>query len=123
MPQIFSYGSLQEEEVQLSTFGRLLQGERDELPGFELAWVKITDPQIASPGGRTHYANAVFNGRDDSRVAGTAFEVTHAELATADRYEQLAGYMRCVVMLASGRRAWVYVDARQAAGGSSAPER
>ncbi len=35
MPLLFSYGTLQQEDVQLSTFGRLLQGQRDELLGFE----------------------------------------------------------------------------------------
>ena len=36
MPLVFSYGTLQEERVQLSTFGRLLQGYSDALIGFEL---------------------------------------------------------------------------------------
>ena len=44
MPQLFSYGTLQQEDVQLSTFGRLLQGRRDELPGFEPSLVRIEDP-------------------------------------------------------------------------------
>jgi hypothetical protein len=35
MPLLFSYGTLQQEDVQWSTFGRLLEGQRDELPGFE----------------------------------------------------------------------------------------
>jgi hypothetical protein len=47
-----------------------------------------------------------------------AFEITDAELATADRYEQLAAYVRIAARLASGKEAWVYVDARSAPGGS-----
>ena len=35
MPLLFSYGTLQEERVQLSTFGRRLRGETDALPGYE----------------------------------------------------------------------------------------
>ena len=62
--------------------------------------------------GRTHHANATFNGRNDSRVSGTIFEITDAELAAADQYEQLAAYVRITVTLASGKQAWVYVDAR-----------
>ena len=113
MPLIFSYGTLQEEDVQRSTFGRLLHGTRDELSGFEQSLARIEDPQLAATSGRTHYANVTFNGRNDSRVSGTVFEITDAELAAADEYEQVAAYRRVAAMLASGTQAWVYVDARR----------
>jgi hypothetical protein len=116
MPLIFSYGTLQQEDVQVSTFGRLLAGERDELPGFEPSLVRIEDPHVVAAGGRTHHANVTFNGRSDSRVPGTVFEITDAELAAADRYEALAAYKRVAAVLASGKKAWVYVDARTAPG-------
>jgi len=35
MALLFSYGTLQQEAVQMSTFGRLLDGQPDELVGFE----------------------------------------------------------------------------------------
>jgi gamma-glutamylcyclotransferase (GGCT)/AIG2-like uncharacterized protein YtfP len=108
MPLIFSYGTLQKAHVQLSTFGRLLQGERDELPGFEESLVRIEDPLAAAASGRTHHANVTFTGRDDSRVSGTVFEITDVELAAADQYEQLAAYTRIAARLASGKQAWVY---------------
>jgi gamma-glutamylcyclotransferase (GGCT)/AIG2-like uncharacterized protein YtfP len=114
MPLLFSYGTLQQENVQLATFGRLLQGQRDELLGFEQSSVTIVDPQVVATGGKTHHANVTFNGRNDSRVSGAVFEITESELAAADQYEQLAAYKRVAVMLASGKRAWVYVDARSA---------
>ena len=114
MPLLFSYGTLQQEDVQLSTFGRLLQGQEDELPGFEQSSVRIEDPQFVATSGRTHHANVTFSGRNDRRVRGTVFEITEAELAAADRYEQLAAYKRIPAMLASGNQAWVYVDARSA---------
>ena len=118
MPLLFSYGTLQQENVQLSTFGRLLQGQRGELLGFEQSLVRIEDPQVVATGGKTHHANVTFNGRNDSRVSGTVFEITDAELAAADQYEQLAAYKRVAAMLASAKRAWVYVDARSAPGAS-----
>src|ERR671921_1725341 len=102
MPLLFSYGTLQQERVQLSTFGRLLQGDRDELPGFEPSLVPIADPEAAAAAGRTHHANVTFNGRSDSRVAGTVYEVTDAELEAADRYERTAAYVRIAATLASG---------------------
>jgi gamma-glutamylcyclotransferase (GGCT)/AIG2-like uncharacterized protein YtfP len=114
MPLLFSYGTLQQENVQLSTFGRLLQGQKDELLGFEQSLARIEDPQVVATSGKTHHANVTFNGRNDSRVSGTVFEISDAELAAADQYEQLAAYKRIAVMLASGKHAWLYVDARSA---------
>ncbi len=114
MPLLFSYGTLQQAEVQQSTFGRLLLGEPDALPGFEPSQVKIEDPQVVASTGRTHHANVTFNDRRDSRVTGTVFEISDAELAAADQYEQAAAYTRIARVLASGKEAWVYVDARSA---------
>jgi gamma-glutamylcyclotransferase (GGCT)/AIG2-like uncharacterized protein YtfP len=116
MPLVFSYGTLQQESVQLSTFGRLLHGQGDELIGFEPSLVKIEDAKVAAVSGRTHHANVTFKGSNDSRVSGTVFEITDAELAAADAYERLAAYRRVAVRLASGKEAWVYVDARSAPG-------
>lgn len=115
MPLLFSYGTLQQADVQLSTFGRQLDGRPDALPGYEASSVPIEDPQVAAASGRTHNSNASFNGRSDRRLTGTVFEVTDAEIAAADRYERLSGYIRIAVALASGKQAWVYVDARSGA--------
>ncbi len=111
MPLIFSYGSLQEETVQLSTFGRRLEGRRDELVSFEQSSVPIDDPAVAAALGKTHHANVVFNGSDASRVPGMVFELTDDELASVDEYEAPFRYARIAAMLASGKRAWVYVHA------------
>ncbi len=108
MPLLFSYGTLQESTVQLSTFGKLLQGGRDELPGYEKSLVRIENPQEIASSGLTHHVNVIFNGRNDTCVSGILFEITDAELAAADRYEEPAGYLRKVVMLASGKQVWVY---------------
>jgi hypothetical protein len=115
MPLLFSYGSLQQENVQLSTFGRLLHGHGDELVGFEQSSITIEDPHVVATSGKTHHTIVKFNGRNDSRVPGTVFEITDEELANADRYE-VAAYKRVAVLLASGKQAWVYVDARPAPG-------
>ena len=106
MPLLFSYGTLQQEDVQRSTFGRRLDGRRDELPRYERTSVTIGD---------TRYANVKFNGDEESCVPGIVFEVTDAELANADEYEEPAFYKRVVAVLASGRRAWVYVSSRTSA--------
>ena len=105
MPLLFSYGSLQQPEVQRSTFGRLLHGEADELPEFEPSLVQIEDVRIVAASGVTHYANVIFNGRSDSRVAGSVFEISDAELVAADGYERIANYKRIAATLASGKHA------------------
>lgn len=94
MPLLFSYGTLQQEDVQRATFGRLLNGEPDQLPGFALSQHLI-------------YANVIPS--ESSHVAGTVYELTDADLEAADRFEEDAAYRRIEVDLASGKRAWVYV--------------
>ena len=115
MPLLFSYGTLQQADVQLATFGRRLTGQRDELLSFEPSHVQIDDPQVVATLGRTHHANVTFDGNHDSRVPGTVFEVTDAELARADAYEIPFFYKRIEAALASGRAAWVYVHDPDAA--------
>ncbi|MEO5898179.1 MAG: gamma-glutamylcyclotransferase family protein [Vicinamibacterales bacterium] len=107
MPLLFSYGTLQEDSVQLSTFGRRLQGSPDELIGCELSLFNVDDPQFVSASGKASHSMVTFTGKAESRVAGTAFEVSELELVKADAYEP-AGYKRVSTILASGHRAWVY---------------
>jgi gamma-glutamylcyclotransferase (GGCT)/AIG2-like uncharacterized protein YtfP len=106
---LFAYGTLQQEEVQWDMFGRLLDGQRDALVGFESSLVKIEDGQLAAAAGRTHHANVTFTGRPESLVKGMVFAITEVELAAADEYEKRAGYQRIPVTLASGKKAWAYV--------------
>ncbi len=109
MPLLFSYGTLQRDDIQLSTFGRLLIGRHDELVGYELSLVKIEDAAIAARLGKTHHANVTATASIGSRAAGMAFEVTAAELASCDGYEAEFSYERVVATLASGWETWVYV--------------
>ena len=111
MPLLFSYGTLQEAAVQMSTFGRLLQGYPDELVGFEQSVLTITDPAFVATSGKSNHAIVRFNGRSESRVKGTVFEMSEHELSQADEYEP-AGYKRVLATLGSGKQAWVYADAR-----------
>lgn len=114
MPLPFSYGSLQQEEVQQSTVGRRLHGTPDAIVGFEPSLVPIEDPEVAAAVGKTHHANATFTGNETSRVPGTVFEITDDELAQIDKYEAAFSYTRVTATLVSGRHTWVYVDERGA---------
>ena len=109
MPLLFSYGTLQHDDVQVKTFGRKLSGDKDLLNGYEPSLVKIEDPAVASRLGKTHHDNIKPTGDDWSNVQGTALEVTDAELALADQYEAPFAYQRIAVELASGHQAWVYI--------------
>lgn len=109
MPLIFAYGTLQQKDVQLATFGRLVDGKSDALVGFERTQVEIEDPAMAAGLDRTHHANVEFVGNASSRVTGMALDVTDADLSTVDAYEATFSYKRVPATLASGREAWVYV--------------
>jgi hypothetical protein len=106
---LFSYGTLQQDEVQRASFGRTLNGAPDALPGWRQEMVEITDPDVLAKSGKRFHP-IVMPGTHTDRVAGTVFEITAEELAAADRYE-VADYKRIAVTLASGKSAWVYVKA------------
>jgi hypothetical protein len=110
---LFSYGTLQLVPVQLSTFGRTLEGAVAQLPGFRKSLVRIEDPKVVETSGMTHHPIVQFTGDDGDRVDGTVFLITGQELLNADKYE-VAAYKRIAVTLVSGLRAWVYIDARHA---------
>jgi gamma-glutamylcyclotransferase (GGCT)/AIG2-like uncharacterized protein YtfP len=109
MPLLFSYGTLQQEEVQLSTFGRKLAGEKDLITGYEPSLVKIADPEVAKRLRKLHHDNITKTGDDWSNVQGTVFEVTDEELTKSDAFEAQFGYERVSVSLASEKEAWVYL--------------
>jgi hypothetical protein len=107
---LFSYGTLQLEQVQLATFGRKLDGRADDMPGYSLTMLKIDDPEVVATSGKTHHPVVAYSGNPADKVSGTVFAITPAELQHADDYE-VDAYRRDRVVLASGVAAWVYVDA------------
>lgn len=110
---LFSYGTLQQPEVQRATFGRLLEGQADVLQGYTLGLIAIRDPEAVATSGLTHHLNIVPSGRAEDEVPGVVLEVTEAELAAADAYEGPSDYQRVRVKLKSGREVFVYIGAVQ----------
>lgn len=106
--RLFSYGTLQQENVQRAQFGRLLEGAADALVGFRQDMVEITDLDVLAKSGKRFHPIVQRSGNADDRVLGTVFLITPAELAAADSYE-VDEYERVAVTLASGVNAWVYV--------------
>lgn len=107
---LFSYGTLQDEAVQLATFGRPLQGKPDELRGYRRTMLEIRDAQVIATSGATHHPIIQHTGNSTDSVQGTVLCITPEELAQADAYE-VDDYRRVNVTLVSGRCAWVYVKA------------
>jgi Gamma-glutamyl cyclotransferase, AIG2-like len=104
---LFSYGTLQQEAVQLATFGRKLNGSADALGGYRLSIIRIDDAEFVASSGSADQRNLDFTGDAEDVVEGTVFTVTQAELEQADAYEP-ARYARHLVQLRSGLNAWVY---------------
>ncbi|WP_083976549.1 pyridoxal 5'-phosphate synthase [Kitasatospora azatica] len=110
---LFSYGTLQLPEVQLSQFGRLLQGTADALPGHRMTTIQITDPAVIEASGTDRHPLVVVSTDPDDAVEGQVFTISDDELAMADAYE-VDDYARGEVTLRSGTRAWVYLERRNA---------
>jgi len=110
MPQLFSYGTLQQKNVQVANFGRELAGCKDILPGYVVGEVEITDQRVLRESGKAIHPILRFTGNSNDEVAGTVFELTDAELAQADDYE-VDAYMRVKARLKSGTECWIYTAA------------
>jgi gamma-glutamylcyclotransferase (GGCT)/AIG2-like uncharacterized protein YtfP len=110
MPKLFSYGTLRQADVQSATFGRLLEGSDDALPGYRCSMIEITDPEVIATSGANFHpiVEPSIDPRDE--VAGRVFTITDAELVAADTYE-VSDYARISVRLKSGVEAWVYIGA------------
>lgn len=108
---LFSYGTLRLPSVQRATFGRLLHGEDDALPGYRSASLAIADARVLATSGAAEHPIVEASDDPRDRVDGSVFAIDAAELARADAYE-VDAYERIAATLASGRRAWVYVRRR-----------
>lgn len=107
---LFSYGTLQLPEVQLATYGRRLDGAPDALPGHRLLVLPDRDPDAVRISGTKTHMVVRRTGDPADRVAGVVFLLSEGELAATDQYEG-SDYGRAELMLESGRRAFVYVEA------------
>lgn len=112
MERLFSYGTLQQKEVQLANFGREITGVKDALPLYTVGEVRITDERVLRESGKEYHPILRYTGRDDDRVAGTVFEITKEELLQADDYE-VDDYKRVSATLASGIECWIYAAAKE----------
>jgi len=109
---LFTYGTLQLEDVQLETFGRKLEGWPDVLDGYRLVMITIEDQDFVVKSGSAVHRNVVGTGDASDFVKGVVFKVTKEELEHSDAYEP-EGYERVLVQLKSGTSAWIYLNQHQ----------
>ncbi|TMO79057.1 gamma-glutamylcyclotransferase family protein [Pseudoalteromonas aurantia] len=107
MEALFSYGTLQQKQVQLDTFGRLLEGQSDTLLGYQVGEIEITDAKVIASSGKTHHPILKYTGNEQDEVTGTVFLISATELSQADTYE-VDAYTRVSASLKSGNTCWIY---------------
>jgi hypothetical protein len=69
------------------------------------------EADVVAKSGKAHHPIVTLTGNSDDRISGLVFEITDAELESADAYE-VEAYEHVLAPLASGRSAWLYVDVR-----------
>lgn len=107
MAFIFSYGTLQNPQVQQALLHRTLDASKDVLVGYEKKLVEIKDPLVIKQSGERFHPILVKNSASTQEICGSVLEVTGAELLTIDDYEA-ENYERITVELKSGKKAWLY---------------
>ncbi|MEO9510883.1 MAG: gamma-glutamylcyclotransferase family protein [Flavobacteriaceae bacterium] len=100
MEYLFTYGTLQDLQLQQAIFGHLLlRGKTDFLAGFQRLENAVY--------GR--YPLVMQTNNAKHKVKGKVYEVSLLDLQKADAYETSA-YQRKKMKLESGLEAWLYVE-------------
>ncbi|WP_084273418.1 DUF4286 family protein [Maribacter antarcticus] len=94
---LFTYGTLQEEAVQLGVFSRLLPGIQDTLINYKIAVQKVAN----------RYPTLEYTNNMKDKIIGKMYTLSPEELEKADTYEGEA-YERIKITLVSGNKAWAY---------------
>lgn len=109
---LFSYGTLQLENVQLKNYGRILNGEPAKLQGYKVKKLQITDSNVLEKSRLEYHPIALKSESEKDFIEGMIFEITDAELIETDMYE-VSQYQRILETFESGEKAWVYVGKNQ----------
>jgi gamma-glutamylcyclotransferase (GGCT)/AIG2-like uncharacterized protein YtfP len=106
---LFSYGTLQLDNVQIKNYGRLLVGTKDSLKQYKLDKIRITDLKVLKASGKEFHPIALKTSKKSDTIEGTIFEITEHELLQTDNYE-VSDYKRVLETFVSGKKAWIYVE-------------
>lgn len=102
MQKLFAYGTLQNDEIQESLFGRILQGTPETIIGY-----KLNKIQIEEEFGLIQYPIITKTQKPEDTISGIVYEITTNDLHQADLYEGLH-YKRVEVCLQSNEKVWAY---------------
>ncbi len=102
MIKLFTYGTLQNEEVQENLFKRVLKGTPEKLNGFALKNIHLEEEF-----GVVQYPIIVETKNEGDFIDGIVYEISEYELGQADLYEGIH-YRRIEVELSSQNKAWAY---------------
>ena len=103
---IFSYGTLQDRQIQQELYGRTLSGHQDSLSSYILSTINLPENSLE----QNTYFIAEYTGNPNDSIGGFCYEITSAELLITDAYEG-AAYTRKSVRLNSGRACLVCIKA------------
>ena len=109
---LFSYGTLQLDQVQLENYGRKLKGNKDLLKGYRIEDLEIADSEVIRKSGKHIHPVAVHSGNETDVIKGMIFEITEDELQATDKYE-VSDYMRVIEKFESGKEAWIYIGKKK----------
>jgi gamma-glutamylcyclotransferase (GGCT)/AIG2-like uncharacterized protein YtfP len=102
MEKLFTYGTLQDRDIQENIFGRILRGTSETLVGYELKKIKIEEEF-----GIVQYPIIIETKNPEDTIVGIVYEISANDLRQADLYEGVH-YKRVEVHLQSNEKAWVY---------------
>ena len=97
MEKLFTYGTLQDSEIQQKLFGRILKGKTDILVGYVLSNIVID--------GNEYSAVTLKLGE---QVQGVVYDLSLDEFKLTEKYEGNS-YKIIKTRLLSGVKSWVYV--------------
>lgn len=105
---LFVYGTLRLPQVQLDTFGRVIDGNDEVLLGYTLDYLDVIDPHVPELSGRSTHPVLRATGNRLDKVFGRVLLVTDEEVDAADEYAAHSHH-RARVLLTGDREAWVYI--------------
>ncbi|MER7465396.1 GDSL-type esterase/lipase family protein [Streptomyces sp. NPDC097981] len=106
---LFSFGTLTDERVQTTLFGRAVPTSAASLAGYTTPPLPITGPSVIAAGGLD--VRPVLERKLGAAVEGAVLRLTDQDLAAVDAHE-VDDHARRQVVLTSGERVWAYLDAK-----------
>lgn len=98
MPQLFSYGTIQDPMIQQKIIGRTLEASPDKVSGFKLSNISIDQKR---------YPILIPDATATDSIKGSVYKISESELKAFDDYEG-PDYQKSLLPLESGMMAWVY---------------